>query len=400
MTLPPSSQVSPRVRSRLVTHSLHPKRRSFSSTHKRQRAEPRIPPLLQLMVLSARTANALEDATRDLAQCLRQHLDADLADVASSTNLACKPLAYVRRMALCSNLADATQVFGGADAQRMSTRSCDRKQRSLVFVFPGESAPAIDMGRELYEQEPVFRSCVDECLDAVETACTDRSATCAVSLQRQHRSRGTTRRTTTDCSAAVVHRAMGDGPPADVAWHPAGALMGLGAGEYTAACLAGVISVDDALALTAHLSTVETNPDGFQQLLENVTLKQPNIAYVSNLSGTWITPDEATDPQYWLKLASQSAHSTDGVRRLVQNSGDVLLEDCPGPDRGAVPATMGLCCVPPSIGARLENQFPAQHRRTTVVGRRRHRLVGVSSHAASTAARRSAASPCTRRRQP
>ncbi|MDV2116214.1 SDR family NAD(P)-dependent oxidoreductase [Alcaligenes faecalis] len=79
-----------------------------------------------------------------------------------------------------------------------------------------------------------------------------------------------------------------------------------------------------------HSAMVEPMLDDFAQALAGITLSRPSIPFISNLSGTWIRPDEAQDPAYWLRHVRATVRFQDGMATLLEQAGRVLLEVGPG----------------------------------------------------------------------
>ncbi|HEY9405167.1 MAG TPA: SDR family NAD(P)-dependent oxidoreductase [Pyrinomonadaceae bacterium] len=59
-------------------------------------------------------------------------------------------------------------------------------------------------------------------------------------------------------------------------------------------------------------------------------LREPKVAYVSNVTGEWITAGEATDAQYWVRHLRQTVRFADGLGQLLKEENAVLLEVGPG----------------------------------------------------------------------
>lgn len=70
--------------------------------------------------------------------------------------------------------------------------------------------------------------------------------------------------------------------------------------------------------------------DEFRRILSGVSLHPPAIAFISNLSGTWIRPDEAINPGYWVQQTRGTVRFADGVTELLLQQGRVLLDMGPG----------------------------------------------------------------------
>lgn len=84
------------------------------------------------------------------------------------------------------------------------------------------------------------------------------------------------------------------------------------------------------ISVAAHSTMLDPILDDFRRVLGSVTLNPPTLAFVSNLTGNWITPDEATDPDYWVRHLRQTVRFTDGLSRLMADPDRVLLEVGPG----------------------------------------------------------------------
>ncbi len=68
----------------------------------------------------------------------------------------------------------------------------------------------------------------------------------------------------------------------------------------------------------------------FVAAVGKANLSPPTIPFISNVTGTWITPEEATDPGYWGRQARQTVHFSEGVTELLQLAEPVFLEVGPG----------------------------------------------------------------------
>ena len=203
-----------------------------------------------LLVLSARSPAALEQATDNLAAHLSSHADLNLADAAWTLQVGRRAFDH-RRVVVASNAAEAAGILSRRDRDRMQTRLRPKDAPDVYFLFPGQGSQHPNMAREVYETEPVFRETVDRCaellrphLDAdlrtllypAENAGDDakRSVTETVNAQPAI--------FTIEYALAQLWLSWGIRPKA---------MAGHSIGEFVAACLAGVISLDDALAVVA-----------------------------------------------------------------------------------------------------------------------------------------------------
>ncbi|MDQ3256677.1 MAG: aminotransferase class III-fold pyridoxal phosphate-dependent enzyme, partial [Acidobacteriota bacterium] len=68
----------------------------------------------------------------------------------------------------------------------------------------------------------------------------------------------------------------------------------------------------------------------FAALAGKVSLRPPQIPFISGVTGNWITAAQATDPNYWVAQLRQTVRFTDGINELLKEPGRVLLEVGPG----------------------------------------------------------------------
>ena len=86
----------------------------------------------------------------------------------------------------------------------------------------------------------------------------------------------------------------------------------------------------DAARHAFHSTWMEPVAERLAGLLRGVRLSAPKIPFVSNVTGTWITPEEATDPAYWTRHLCGTVRFSEGVETLARAGHRVLLEVGPG----------------------------------------------------------------------
>jgi non-ribosomal peptide synthase protein (TIGR01720 family) len=79
-----------------------------------------------------------------------------------------------------------------------------------------------------------------------------------------------------------------------------------------------------------HSVMMEVIAPAFGDLVKTFSLKPLKIPYISNVTGTWITAEQATDPSYWVKHLCQAVRFAEGVQHLWQKDNPILLEVGPG----------------------------------------------------------------------
>lgn len=82
--------------------------------------------------------------------------------------------------------------------------------------------------------------------------------------------------------------------------------------------------------IAAHSRMLEGILKPFGDYLRSIKLSAPTIPFISNRSGTWITDEQAKDPEYWVSHLRGTVHFADGVTTLLEEKGRVFLEVGPG----------------------------------------------------------------------
>ncbi|HEY6324518.1 MAG TPA: type I polyketide synthase, partial [Thermoanaerobaculia bacterium] len=204
----------------------------------------------QLLLLSARTPAALEQATRNLAGSLAAKPEHDFADVAFTLQTGRRRFEQ-RRALVCNGAEDAARALAALDPERVLTQARQQGEPWVVFLFPGQGAQYAGMGRQLYDAEPLFREQIDACAELlVPLLGLDLRRVLYPPPEEAAAAAGRLRETaltqpalfSVEYALARLWMEWGIAPEA---------MAGHSLGEYVAACLAGVFSLADALALVA-----------------------------------------------------------------------------------------------------------------------------------------------------
>jgi amino acid adenylation domain-containing protein len=356
-------------------------------------------------VLSARTESALEHTTDRLASYLKENPGVEFADVAWTLQAGRRAFPC-RRAVVAADSQDAIAALQSRDKKRTQTRTTKPLEHpEVAFLFPGQGSQHPDMAREIYDTEPVFRNAVDRCARILRPYL-DQDLL-SLLFPSEGASDETRRRVTETVIAQpaifVIEYALAQ------LWMSWGiqpkAMLGHSIGEFVAACLAGVFSLEEGLEIVAtrgrlmqdlprggmlsvrqsekdiagllpsDLSLAAVNSPGlcvvagplpalasfeesltskgivhrrlvtshafhsammdpivepFTAVVSKVQLKAPSIPYVSCVTGTWIRPEEASDPGYWARHFRQAVQFSAGVSELRKQAGRILLEVGPG----------------------------------------------------------------------
>ena len=118
---------------------------------------------VQLVTWSAKTANSLQAYAHKLADFMEQSHAPTLADAAYTLQTTRVPFAH-RQFVVAGSPAEAARKLRD-NAPKMALSTPATEPDEVVFMFPGQGAQFINMGRGLYESETVFRQAVDTCAD-------------------------------------------------------------------------------------------------------------------------------------------------------------------------------------------------------------------------------------------
>ncbi|MDQ7808728.1 SDR family NAD(P)-dependent oxidoreductase [Amycolatopsis sp. A133] len=208
----------------------------------------------QVLPVSARTAEAADTAARRLGEHLAGTPDARLADVAFTLQEGRKTFEH-RRTVVASDVDSAAAALTGAPAARVEPV----QDRPVAFLFAGVGEQYPGLVGELYRREPVFRAHLDECLvhldadgDLVTGARGGGPGLAALLGRAGDEDPRAGRLQQTELAQPLMFAVDYALARTLMDWglRPA-AMLGYSLGEYVAACLAGVLSLEDALALVA-----------------------------------------------------------------------------------------------------------------------------------------------------
>ncbi len=386
----------------------------------------------QLLLVSARSEAALDAATRNLADHLQAHPDLKLADAAFTLQLGRAEMDMRRAVVVRDDGGEAGKkaAIEALRAEPVATK-VDKDTRPVVFLLPGLGDHYVQLGRRLYEDEPTFREDFDACAEglleplgvdireilfpgAAPPEPTDEEAAAGTDFKALLRRGGGE----VDEATARLNRTVHAQPALfaveyalarllmDWGLEPSG-LIGYSLGEYVAACLAGVLELDDALALVAKrarliddlpegamlavplpeselLPKLKKHPDldlcatngpnlsvaggpvpavdaleqelqaagvtcirlttthafhtrmmapvaeALTELASGFELQTPEIPLLSNVTGTWLSDADATDPAYWARHLCGTVRFAESLSELLKDARRLLIELGPG----------------------------------------------------------------------
>ena len=355
----------------------------------------------QILVFSGQDDSVTKAATAKLADFLESNPHTNLADVAHTLATRRRSLGH-RRVAVVTDTASAVDVLRTNHRDRVAAITAPDAAPKVVFLFPGGGSQYNGMAAGLDERFDVFHEVLRDGIERVKA----KSGLDLEPLLRPDAAEDALRRPTASLPAifvtsiALARQWMAWGVTPD-------AFLGHSLGEYAAAHLAGVLTLDGALDLivsraalmeratgtgcamlvvplpesevrsllpgTLSLATVNADdecvvagPDGdiaalhdrlvadghtptlvplaaaahssmldpvlaeFLAVVESVELTPPTQPYQSNYTGTWVTAEQATSPQYWVDHLRNTVRFSENLASVLAEGPTVFIELGPG----------------------------------------------------------------------
>jgi len=217
----------------------------------------------QLIVLSAKSEGALASSTTNLASHLQQYTNINLADAAYTLQVGRRRFQH-RTAVVAESHDDAVRILlSDQDERRSAGRATPVEPRPISFMFAGGGAQYPTMGADLYQSEPIFRQAIDECMDLIKGLVDFdlKSLLYPDQGNEEHAAKELARPTRTIPAIFITQYAQAQ---LWISWgiEPE-SMIGHSMGEYTAAHLAGVFDLRDALRLVVLRGELfEKIPDG------------------------------------------------------------------------------------------------------------------------------------------
>ncbi|MCX7748501.1 MAG: acyltransferase domain-containing protein [Clostridia bacterium] len=272
----------------------------------------------QLISLSAKTSTALEKMAGNLADHVGKNPGLKLADIAFTLHVGRKNFNH-RRVLICRDVNDLAEKLVNMSPDHVFSHYQKPKDQPVVFMFPGEGG-YLNMGLELYNNEAVFRDTVDICFKILEDM-TGMDASKALYSGESSKWNAAGINGMDKALLFTVEYAMAK------LWMSWGIepqyMIGKGIGEYAAACLAGVLTVEDALKMAS------AKDENLPEVLSEVSFNKAGIPFISTVTGDWITDSEAASADYWLRQRA-ALRFDQGLKEMLKDPDRILIEMGPG----------------------------------------------------------------------
>ncbi len=265
----------------------------------------------KLVLLSARGQDALDRSAFNLASRLRDNPGLDLGDVAFTLQTGRGVFAH-RRMMVGETAREIADALSDPNSAAVATAHTPETGKHIVFMFSGQGSQYVNMGRRLYETEPLFRRELDGCFDILKSLGCDLKPALYPPAGQEGQGHGAAAPGLPDINRTAVTQ------PVIFSFEYAlarllmswgirpHAMIGHSIGEYTAACLAGVFSLHDALkVVTERGRLMQALPAGSMlsvpypcEEVEPMLDRHPELSLAADNSSSLCVvagPDDAVD---------------------------------------------------------------------------------------------------------
>ncbi len=257
-----------------------------------------------ILTLSAKTETALQELVQQYSLFLSQHPETSLADICFTTNVGRAHFEH-RWATVASSIEELQQNL------KLYTSTAKSNSSKIAFLFTGQGSQYIGMGRELYESNALFRDRLDRCDQILQSELSESILEIIWAGEALDRTRYTQPALfCIEYALAELWRSWGIMPAV---------VMGHSLGEYVAACIAGVFSLEDALKLVAaRAKLMQALPTGMMAAITADSIKvqryiaaanltnQVSIAAINSLTNTVISGSVAAVQQMLLVFEMQN----------------------------------------------------------------------------------------------
>jgi myxalamid-type polyketide synthase MxaB len=207
---------------------------------------------VQILTLSGKTEQALADQVLQYHDYLTDHSDLNLADVCYTANTG--RMHFAHRLAVTAEdgaglSAKLAACQKGETVAGMTVGRARSEKPKIAFLFTGQGSQYTGMGRELYETQPLFRKTMAQCDRILQSYLEMSLLELLYGEHKEESNRLLSKTKYTQPALFAIEYALAG------LWQSWGieptAVIGHSIGEYAAACVAGVFSLEDGLKLIA-----------------------------------------------------------------------------------------------------------------------------------------------------
>jgi phthiocerol/phenolphthiocerol synthesis type-I polyketide synthase E len=278
----------------------------------------------KILTVSAKTETSLSRYMDDLKTYLHKTPDINVSDMSYTLQVGRKHFEY-RRSVVYKNREELISLL---DSEKLQKQKVKEKNKQVVFMFPGQGSQYMNMGKNLYETEKVFKEEMDKGFSILENL-TDENFKTIIFPGNKHSDQINETRYTQpivfllEYSLARLMMSFGILPEY---------MIGHSIGEYVAACISGVFSYEEALKLVvkrgelmnnlppgAMLSVAIKEEEANVYLKEGISLAAVNGPEQVVYSGDVKLINELMERLHELKIAHVKLHTSHAFHSCTQD---------------------------------------------------------------------------------
>lgn len=228
-----------------------------------QRDRQQMPRSAELLVLSAKSKTSLERMKAKLASQIDNTPSINLADAAYTLQTGRQSFGF-RQTFVAASREDALRVLTEKQGKGIGKlmHSHVEKQK-IIFMFSGQGNQYLNMGLDLYREEPYFKKQMDACFQAYEEA-TGRSLARILYPLAAETEKAREQLASTQYAQPAIFAIEYALSMLFIEWgvRP-DAMIGYSFGELTAAAISGLFSLKDAMSMVAYrANAMQSSPAG------------------------------------------------------------------------------------------------------------------------------------------
>lgn len=231
-----------------------------------------------ILTISAKTEDSLEGYSIKLANFLKENSGVDMANVAYTLQLGRKPFLW-RKIIVSNDSMETYNALNLDDSEEILTNMCQLRNRDIVFMFSGQGSQYVNMARELYVHEMHFKKEMDECFRILKEYSDIDFQNILYPSQYSNTGEELIKQTKiTQPLIFIIEYALAK-TLINLNIIP-NALIGHSIGEYTAACLSGVLTLHDAIYIVTKRGELMQRVEG--GLMLSIDLPEKDIGRYLN----------------------------------------------------------------------------------------------------------------------
>ncbi len=276
----------------------------------------------RVIALSTKTKSTIDKATENLVQYLRKNPDSNLSDITYTLQMGRSQFKN-RRILVCESTQEAFEVLSTVNDESVQTskkiysNSTMNDNRKIVFMFTGQGSQYIDMGLDIYKKEPAFKKEMDRCFEIINEIVDYDIKNIIYPIEDKDKKRSEINQThIAQLSIFSIEYSLAR---LLIQWgvHP-DYMIGHSIGEYVAACISGVLSLRDALALVAVRGKLMQEMAAGAMMSVNASAKDLQLLINDNISIAAINSESNC-------VVSGSYEAIDEFEQLLKENGyDVI----------------------------------------------------------------------------